>query len=122
MITCRSVAASSEWYQRVLGFESGHGGDEYEMLMSDGALVLQLHDHDAHEHPHLIRDDVAVGNGVAVWFETADFDAAVARIEANDAMVLRDAHVNELAHHREIWLHDTDGYLVVVSSPSGDVG
>jgi len=122
MITCRSVSASSEWYQRVLGLESGHGGDEYEMLLSDGALVLQLHEIDAHEHPHLIREGIDVGNGVAVWFETTEYDATLARIEATGAAVLETDHVNELAKHREIWLHDPDGYVVVVSSPYGDVG
>ena len=122
MLACRSVSASSAWYQRVLGLESGHGGDEYEMLMSDGALVLQLHEIDAHEHPHLIREGVEVGNGVAVWFETSDYDSVLARIESADAQVVETDHVNELANHREIWLRDLDGYLVVVSSPYGDVG
>ena len=28
---------------------------------------------------------------------------------------------NPLARHREVWLHDLDGHLVVVASPAGDV-
>lgn len=123
MITCTSVPASSEWYQQVLGLESGHGGDEYEMLMSEDRLVLQLHELDAHEHPHLARDGEPLGgNGVAVWFETSSYADAVDRIRSNAAEVLQDDHVNPAAHHREIWLRDPDGYLVVVSSPFGDVG
>jgi len=129
MITCRSVAASSEWYQRVLGFESAHGGDEYEMLMSDGALVLQLHEVDVHEHPALTRAGEPLGgNGVAVWFETDRFDVDVDRVRAaSDANhvaveIVEDVHVNPLAQHREIWLRDPDGYVVVVSSPYGDLG
>jgi len=31
-------------------------------------------------------------------------------------------HVNPLAHHRELWLRDPEGYVVVVSSPYGDLG
>jgi hypothetical protein len=30
------VQVSSEFYQNILLCESGHGGDEYEMLISDG--------------------------------------------------------------------------------------
>ena len=123
MLTCTSVPKSSDWYQRVLGFASAHGGDEYEMLTSDGVLVLQLHEVDVHEHPALLRDGQPLGgNGVAVWFDTATFDADVERVHSTDAEVLEDAHVNPLAQHREIWLRDPDGYVVVLSSPHGDVG
>ncbi len=123
MLVCTSVSASSEWYQRVLGFESAHGGDEYEMLMSDGGLVLQLHEIDVHEHPALLREGRPLGgNGVAVWFDTATFDADVERVHSTDAEVLEDAHVNPAAQHREIWLRDPDGYVVVLSGPRGDLG
>jgi catechol 2,3-dioxygenase-like lactoylglutathione lyase family enzyme len=42
LIAVRDVAASSRWYQALLGCESAHGGHEYEMLVSSGKLVLQL--------------------------------------------------------------------------------
>ena len=132
MLTCSSVSGSSAWYQRVLGLESAHGGDEYEMLMSDGTMVLQLHEVDAHEHPALLRDGQPLGgNGVAVWFDTSTFDEDVARIRsaagaaddgAGTVDVVEDVHVNPLAQHREIWLRDPDGYIVVLSSPYGDLG
>lgn len=123
MITCSSVSTSSRWYQRVLGFESAHGGDEYEMLMSDGALVLQLHEIDPHEHPELLQfGEAPFGNGVALWFETSSFDADVERVRSTDATVIEDVHVNPNAQHREIWLRDLDGYVVVISSPHGDIG
>jgi hypothetical protein len=70
-----------------------------------------------------VRDGQPLGgNGVAVWFDTATFDADVERVHSTDAEVLEDAHVNPLAQHREIWLRDPDGYVVVLSSPHGDVG
>jgi catechol 2,3-dioxygenase-like lactoylglutathione lyase family enzyme len=126
MITCSSVSVSSAWYQRVLGFESTHGGDEYEMLMADGALVLQLHEVDAHEHPALVREGEPLGgNGVALWFETTEYRDALDRIrlagDEIDVVVAEDDHANPLAHHRETWLRDPDSYVVVVSSPYGDV-
>ncbi len=123
MITCSSVSGSSAWYQRVLGLHSAHGGDEYEMLMSGGTLVLQLHEIDAHEHPALLGDGQSIGgNGVALWFDTSEFDADVERIRSTDVDVVEDVHVNPNAQHREIWLRDPDGYVVVLSSPFGDVG
>lgn len=119
MLTCTSVSGSSQWYQRTLGLTSAHGGDEYEMLMHDGALVLQLHEVDAEEHPHLVRRHEPFGNGVAVWFESSDYATTVERARVSGAEILEDDHENPLAHHREIWLRDPDGYVVVISSPFG---
>jgi catechol 2,3-dioxygenase-like lactoylglutathione lyase family enzyme len=123
MIAVADVIAASAWYQRVLGLSSAHGGDEYEMLCSNGTLVLQLHAWDAHEHPHL--GDPAVrphGNGVILWFLDDDVVAAYERAVAAGALVLEALKVNPLAHHREFWLRDPDGYTVVVSGPHGDIG
>jgi catechol 2,3-dioxygenase-like lactoylglutathione lyase family enzyme len=118
MLTCASVPDASRWYQDVLGLVSAHGGHEYEMLMSDGQLVLQLHHADAHEHGHLFRPELPrTGNGVAVWFETEALTDVAKRVHEARADVLLDVHVNPLAHHREMWLRDLDGYLVVLSSP-----
>jgi catechol 2,3-dioxygenase-like lactoylglutathione lyase family enzyme len=55
------------------------------------------------------------GNGVAVWFEADDFDAVVTRARAAGATVQTDVHNNPNAGHREIWLRDPDGYLVVIA-------
>jgi catechol 2,3-dioxygenase-like lactoylglutathione lyase family enzyme len=127
LIVCSSVSNSSEWYQRVLGLTSAHGGDEYEMLLDGehGPMVLQLHEFDAHEHPHLLREGEPLGgNGVALWFETTEFATAAERVHATgiETEVVLDVHVNPAAQHLEIWLRDPDGYLVVVSSTFGDVG
>ena len=43
LIAVTDVEASSRWYQRLLGCQSAHGGAEYERLVSNGALILQLH-------------------------------------------------------------------------------
>jgi catechol 2,3-dioxygenase-like lactoylglutathione lyase family enzyme len=114
LIAVGDVGAASRWYQRVLGASSGHGGDEYERLLVDDTLVLQLHRADAeHHHGGLVDPGHPTGNGVAVWFEVDDFDALVARSRQAGAHVQLDVHVNPNARHREIWLRDLDGYLVV---------
>jgi catechol 2,3-dioxygenase-like lactoylglutathione lyase family enzyme len=122
LIAVRDVEASSAWYQQLLGAKSGHGGREYERLTLDGELVLQLHHWDAHEHPHLGRPELPRGNGVLLWFLTRAFDAAVERARGLGAEILQEPLVNPNARHRECWLRDPDGYVVVLASPHGDVG
>jgi len=123
LIAVRDVEASSRWYQRLLGCESAHGGPEYERLTHKGRLVLQLHDWQAHEHPYLgDPDSQPYGNGVLLWFETDDFDAAIDRARSLGAEILEEPHVNPRANHRECWLRDRDGYVVVLAGARGDVG
>jgi catechol 2,3-dioxygenase-like lactoylglutathione lyase family enzyme len=123
LIAVRDVEASSAWYQRVLGFSSGHGGHEYEQLMSDGRMVLQLHAWDAHEHPYLGKPDCKPrGNGVVLWFQCEDAASAFVRAVEGGATVLKSLDVNPNANHREFWLQDRDGYVVVVAGRHGDVG
>jgi catechol 2,3-dioxygenase-like lactoylglutathione lyase family enzyme len=116
LIAVTDVERSSRWYQRLLVVESAHGGPEYERLLVDGCVVLQLHHLDTGHHHGTIGDPrEPLGNGVAVWFEADDFDAAVERIRAADVRVEHDVHVNPNANHREIWIRDLDGYLVVLA-------
>ena len=53
LIAVRDVEASSAWYRRLLGCQSGHGGREYEQLVRDGELLMQLHHWGDHDHPNL---------------------------------------------------------------------
>ena len=126
LICVRDVEASSRWYQRLLGCRSDHGGPNYERLVRDGKLVLQLHDWDVEHHHGRIGDpDIEPpGNGVLLWFEIEDFDAAVARSGELKAEVILPRHRNPPEgdggpNHWEIWLRDPDGYKVVLASPDG---
>jgi catechol 2,3-dioxygenase-like lactoylglutathione lyase family enzyme len=120
LIAVRDVQVSSHWYQAVLGCESGHGGPDYERIIHKGRLILQLHQWDAHEHPHIGNQDLkSYGNGMVLWFETDEFDKAVERATAQNAEILEEPRVNPNANHREVWLRDPDGYMVVVASTTG---
>jgi hypothetical protein len=126
LIAVTDVGASSLWYQRLLGVESAHGGREYERLVSDGALVLQLHRFDVEHHHGRIGDpaDQPYGNGVLLWFEIDDFDAAMTRAAEIRAEVVIPKHRNPPSgdggpNHWECWLRDPDGYIVVLASPDG---
>jgi catechol 2,3-dioxygenase-like lactoylglutathione lyase family enzyme len=126
LIAVRNVRASSRWYQQLLGFDAlpDHSHrDFYDRLQCDGRLVLQLHAWDAHDHPNLMNADAApVGHGVVLWFEVDDFDAVVEQARALRAEILLEPHFNPAPRHREVWLRDPDGYVVVVASPDGDDG
>ncbi len=118
MIAVADVEKSSRWYQQILGARSGHGGPEYEQLIVDGQLIMQLHRTEiGHHHGAIADPGQSLGNGAILWFEAADFDAAVSRIRAGGAEVVTDVHVNPNAGHREIWIRDPDGYLVVLAEP-----
>jgi predicted enzyme related to lactoylglutathione lyase len=127
LIAVRDVEASSRWYQHLLGLRSDHGGPEYERLLADGELVLQLHQREVlHHHGSVIGEPAAaVGNGVLLWFgEVTDFDAAVARAAELGGDVVRAVHRNPPVgngpSHREFWVRDPDGYTVVIASPDGE--
>lgn len=123
LIAVRNVVASSRWYQTLLGCESAHGGDVYEMLVSGDELVLQLHAWDVEEHPNLMQPDVAQpGHGVLLWFETTAFDAAVQAARELKAEIVQEPHVNPNSGQREIWLRDPDGYLVVIAGGARRMG
>lgn len=128
LLTVRNVEASSRWYQTLLGLTSDHGGPDYERLLADGELVLQLHRNDvAHEHGAIADADQPKENGVLVWFgEVADFDGVVARAQQLGApMVLAPLRnppsgTGNGPGHRELWITDPDGYTVVIASPDGE--
>jgi catechol 2,3-dioxygenase-like lactoylglutathione lyase family enzyme len=128
LISVCDVEASSRWYQRLLGCESAHGGPEYERLVAPGgALILQLHRWEVDHHHGKIGDPGLrpYGNGVLLWFEVDDFDAAVARAGALGAEVVLAPHRNPPEGpggpaHRELWLRDLEGYTVVLASPDGE--
>jgi catechol 2,3-dioxygenase-like lactoylglutathione lyase family enzyme len=121
LIAVRDVRLSRRWYQQLLGVkglpEHEHR-NSYDRLMIDSSLILQLHAWDEEDHPNLVNADAApVGHGVLLWFEVDDFDAAVERARALQAQVIEEPKVNPNAGHREMWLRDPDGYVVVIAGP-----
>jgi hypothetical protein len=129
LITVSDVEATSLWYQHLLNCESAHGGPEYERLVSNGVLILQLHRWDVEHHHGSMGDPdlTPYGNGVLLWFEVDDFDAAVARTTELKAEIILPPHRNPPTgdggpNHREIWLRDPEGYTVVLASPDGEAG
>ena len=124
LIAVSNVRASSRWYSQLLAAdalpEHPHRND-YDRISCSGELVLQLHAWDAHDHPSLVNRDAAQpGHGVVLWFQVDDFDAVVERARALGAEIIEEPHFNPAPQHREIWLRDADGYVVVLASPDGE--
>jgi catechol 2,3-dioxygenase-like lactoylglutathione lyase family enzyme len=126
LIAVRDVRASSRWYAELLGADSlpehSHR-DVYDRIACSGRLLLQLHAWDEEDHPNLVNAAAAPpGHGVLLWFQTDDFDSVVERARRLGAEIIAEPHVNVGPGHREIWLRDCDGYVVVVASPDGECG
>jgi catechol 2,3-dioxygenase-like lactoylglutathione lyase family enzyme len=126
LICVRDVEASSRWYQQLLGCRGAHGGQDYERLVSGDRLILQLHRWDVEHHHGGIGDPAITphGNGVLLWFEVDDFDAAAARAGHLNAEIVRPRQRNPPdgdggPNHWELWVRDPDGYTVVLASPDG---
>jgi len=127
LICVTDVEASSRWYQRLLACRSAHGGKQYEQLVHDGQLVLQLHSFDVEHHHGRIGNPAhrPYGNGVLLWFEVEDFDAVEKRASEMAVEIILPRHRNPSddpnggPNHWELWMRDPDGYTVVVASPYG---
>lgn len=124
LIAVHDVRASGRWYQRLLGADTlpeHEHRDVYDRVLCDGRLILQLHAWDEEDHPNLVNANAAPpGHGVLLWFVVADFDAAVERARSLRAEIVEEPHVNPAPKHREMWLRDPDGYVVVIASPDGE--
>ncbi len=127
LICVSDVEASSRWYQRLFGLRGCHGGSDYEQLVSNGQLILQLHSFQVEHHHGAIGNPAAkpYGNGVLLWFEVDDIDTIAHRAEEMGAEIVMPRHRNPPdddnggPNHWEVWLRDPDGYGIVVASPYG---
>jgi catechol 2,3-dioxygenase-like lactoylglutathione lyase family enzyme len=127
ILAVRDVRESARWYARILGSAEPTGSPPsdhdhlYRRIYVGDELVLQLHAWDEEDHPNLCDPNRApVGHGVLVWFQIDDYPAAVARARALGAHEIEEKF-NPNAQHRELWLRDADGYIVVLASPEGFV-
>jgi catechol 2,3-dioxygenase-like lactoylglutathione lyase family enzyme len=125
LICVADVERSCRWYQQLLNCQGDHGGPDYERLITNGRLILQLHRWEVEHHHGAIGDPALPrGNGVLLWFEIEDFEAALARVDALKPEIVLPRHRNPPdgdggPNHWELWLRDPDGYTVVLASPDG---
>lgn len=113
MILVRDVQVSAAWYGLLLACKSDHGLEEFDRIVSEGAVVLMLHRGDATEHGAVSNPDV-VGNGFLLWVYVDDLDAVYSRAKAAGANIVVEPHLNQQAQWREFTLRDPDGYSVAI--------
>ncbi|MES0880935.1 VOC family protein [Roseibium sp. SCP14] len=124
LLTVGDVLRSSNWYADLLQLQPlGNSAEEthgntYNRLYHGDTLVLQLHAWDVENHPNMVgRDRGPAGHGVLIWFEIFDFEEAIERARILTADIIQGPLENPNSGQRELWLHDPDGYTVVISAP-----
>ena len=114
MLFVDDVIATSNWYQSLLGAKSGHGGDEFEMLLGDKGSILQLHKIDDDHHDHSVDVSEPRGHGVVVVVYVDSAEAAFAKANEMNVEVLAPLAYNEIAHMQEFTVRDPNGYSLMV--------
>jgi len=109
------VEASSRWYQQLLGATSAHGGPDFEMLMLDDELLLQLHRAKAEEHGEdRVPAGAPRGLGVLLYCQVEDVRATHRHALDMGATVEGEPTFIDAARHTEFVVHDPDGYMLAL--------
>ncbi|NJK82848.1 MAG: glyoxalase [Saprospiraceae bacterium] len=117
IIAVRDVAKSSKWYQNLLGLESNHGGDNFEMLANEkGEIILCLHLWGEHEHPTMKDPNIAVGNGLILYFRVSDLEKIWSNAVLLKLDIEQEPHLNENSGQQQFTLRDLDGYYLIISA------
>ncbi len=119
IIGVADVARSFIWYQSLLGLPaSTPAHDDWgQILDSDGAVLLCLHEWGAHAHPSLSNpDQAAPGHGLLLFFRVDTFASALPAARALAPRLEEQPHLNPSTGTLEFSLRDPDGYYVTISA------
>ncbi len=117
IIAVKDVAGSSIWYQALLGCDSGHGGDTFEVLRdADGTVVLCLHKWAAHEHPTMRNPEIPVGNGIILYIKVFDLDKIWDNAGKMEVNIEEEPHYNNNSGKMQFTLRDPDRYYLIISA------
>ncbi len=119
IIGVANVAHSFKWYQRLFGqAETGPAHDYFgQLLDTDGAVLLCVHQWGAHGHPSLTSSEHAEpGNGLLLFFRVDDFDESLRRARGLAGKLEEEPHLNPSTGTMAFALRDSDGYYVMVSA------
>ncbi len=116
IIAVKDVAKSSKWYQDLLNLKSKHGGDSFEMLADDnGAVILCLHRWNEHDHPTMKDLNVAVGNGLILYFKVSDLNEVWSNAIKLNLDIEQEPHLNENSGQQQFILRDLASYYLIIS-------
>ncbi len=117
IIAVKDVRKSASWYENFFDLKGKHGGDEFEVLVSEsGEVELCLHKWGAHDHPTSRNSTSTPANGIILYFRVHYLDTIHARIMTAEYPLLREIKINPNTHVKEFSLLDLDGYYLTISA------
>ena len=94
IIAVKDVEASSKWYQSVFGCRSMHGGKEFDILVSENdEILICLHKWGEHDHPTMMNPSIKPGNGLILYFRSANLEKVRENAGKLQAKIEEDIHL-----------------------------
>lgn len=116
IIAAKDVEASSKWYQTVFDCRSMHGGNEFDILVSENdEILICLHKWGEHEHPTMINPNITAGNGLILYFRSENIDEIRQNVDKIGGSIEEDIHLNPNSMKKEFSLRDPDGYYLTIT-------
>ncbi len=116
IIAVKDVESSSKWYQSLLGCKSKHGGQEFDVLVSEkDEVLICLHKWGEHEHPTLSDPDLGIGNGLILYFRTENMNQVHQNAKDMNCIIEDELGKNPNSGKLEFSLRDLDGYYLTIS-------
>jgi len=116
IIGVKDVEASSKWYQSVFDCRSMHGGNEFDILVSENnEILICLHKWGEHEHPTMANPSITPGNGLILYFRTKKMDAIRQNVKKLGYPIEEEIHSNPNSTKKEFSLRDPDGYYLTIT-------
>ncbi len=116
IIAVKNVEASAEWYRNIFGFNNAHGGHHFAVLTTkDNEIILCLHAWEMDNHPSMTNPKITVGNGLLLYFRTADWKEIKQKLEKIGWKIEEEIHLNTNSLRQEFSFKDPDGYFITVT-------
>ncbi|HAY3544364.1 VOC family protein [Elizabethkingia anophelis] len=115
IIAVKNISASSVFYQRLLGCNSAHGGETFEILKDGNVVILCLHKWGKHEHPTMIDAEKENGNGLILFFRVSNISRILENAKNLHASIEKEIHYNENSLKNQFILRDPDNYYLIIS-------
>lgn len=116
IIAVRDVEKSSNWYRSVFNCNSKHGGNRFDILVSEeDEVLICLHKWGEDEHPSMMNPAIQPGNGLILYFRTRKMKDIRENVRELGYLVAEEVHLNPNSGKKEFSLRDPDGYYVTIS-------
>ncbi len=125
IIAVKDVEASSEWYQKLFGCRSRHGGKEFDILVAENdEVIICLHQWGAHGHPTMAKEGKNNGSGLILYFRADNMETIrenAGKIcgqkspDSRGPFIEEDVHLNQNSLRKEFSLRDPDGYYLTIT-------